>query len=218
MAKYGGGITEGNNGIGLYTAPNGTVMKTASGGGDSGMAASGTPLTAAGYGTGADAAANSVYGQFGYFDPNKDYAAAIKNASSTQEMVQLEKERQNKLNWMNANGTNKGYTNQIYSNYNNLFGEKQELPEYTGMTKDELFGGYNEMAESLAEQRKALLSAALAQNRTEQEKANSNYDELARQAYILKRQNENALPQQLAALGISGGGSESANPFACGKL
>lgn len=217
MAKYGGGITEGNNGIGLYTAPNGTVMKTASGGGDSGMAASGTPLTAAGYGgqagygTGTDAAANSIYGQFGYFDPNKDYAAAMKNASSTQEMVQLEKERQNKLNWMNANGTNKGYTNQIYSNYNNLFGEKQELPTYEGMTKDELFGGYNEMAESLAEQRKALLSAALAQNRTEQEKANSNYDELARQAYILKRQNENALPQQLAALGISGGSSESAN-------
>ena len=217
LAKYGGGITEGNNGIGLYTAPNGTVMKTTSGGGDSGMAASGTPLTAAGYGgqagygTGTDTAANSIYGQFGYFDPNKDYAAAIKNAASTQEMVQLEKERQNKLNWMNANGTNKGYTNQIYSNYNNLFGEKQELPEYTGMTKDELFGGYNEMAESLAEQRKALLSAALAQNTAEQEKANSNYDELARQAYILKRQNENALPQQLAALGISGGGSESAN-------
>lgn len=217
LAKYGGGITEGNNGIGLYTAPNGMALKTASGGGDSGMAASGTPLTAAGYGgqagygTGTDTAANSIYGQFGYFDPNKDYAAAIKNASSTQEMVQLEKERQNKLNWMNANGTNKGYTNQIYSNYNNLFGEKQELPEYTGMTKDELFGGYNEMAESLAEQRKALLSAALAQNQTEQEKANSNYDELARQAYILKRQNENALPQQLAALGISGGGSESAN-------
>lgn len=211
LAKYGGGITEGNNGIGLYTAPNGVALKTASGGGDSGTAASGTPLTAAGYGTGTDAAANSVYGQFGYFDPNKDYAAAIKNASSTQEMVQLEKERQNKLNWMNANGTNKGYTNQIYSNYNNLFGEKQALPTYEGMTKDELFGGYNEMAESLAEQRKALLSAALAQNRTEQEKANSNYDELARQAYILKRQNENALPQQLAALGISGGGSESAN-------
>ena len=202
LAKYGGGITEGNNGIGLYTAPNGVALKTASGGGDSGTAASGT---------GTDAAAKSVYGQFGYFDPNKDYAAAIKNASSTQEMVQLEKERQNKLNWMNANGTNKGYTNQIYSNYNNLFGEKQEMPTYEGMTKDELFGGYNEMAESLAEQRKALLSAALAQNRTEQEKANSNYDELARQAYILKRQNENALPQQLAALGISGGSSESAN-------
>ena len=126
-------------------------------------------------------------------------------------MVHLEKERQNKLNWMNANGTNKGYTNQIYSNYDNLFGEREPLPEYNGMTKEELFGGYNEMAESLAEQRKALLSAALAQNRTEQEKANGNYDELARQAYILKRQNENALPQQLAALGISGGGSESAN-------
>lgn len=101
-------------------------------------------------------------------------------------MVQLEKERQNKLNWMNANGTNKGYTNKIYTNYDNLFGEREPLPEYNGMTKDELFGGYNEMAESLAEQRKALLSAALAQNRTEQEKANSNYDELARQAIHLK--------------------------------
>ena len=238
LAKYGGGITEGNNGIGLYTAPNGVALKTASGGGDSGTAASGTLLTAAGYGTGTDAAAKSVYGQFGYFDPNKDYAAAIKNASSTQEMVQLEKERQNKLNWMNANGTNKGYTNKIYTNYDNLFGEREPLPEYNGMTKDELFGGYDEMAgtASCCASRtpelsdwgeivslyllpeywgnswgKALLSAALAQNRTEQEKANSNYDELARQAYILKRQNENALPQQLAALGISGGGSESAN-------
>ena len=30
------GITEVNNGIGLYTAPNVTVMKTTSGGGDSG--------------------------------------------------------------------------------------------------------------------------------------------------------------------------------------
>ena len=89
----------------------------------------------------------------GYFDKNLDYAAAIRNEKDPVKQAQLIAERQNKLNWMNANGTNKGYTNQIYSNY----------------------------------------------------------DELARQAYILKRQNENALPQQLAALGISGGGSESAN-------
>ena len=214
LAKYGGGITEGNNGIGLYTAPSGRVATGyASGGGDTGYAnaaANGNQLTASSVGNTA-ANTGSIYDQFGYFDPNKDYAAAMKNASSTQEMVQLEKERQNKLNWMNANGTNKGYTNQIYSNYDNLFGEKQSLPEYTGMTKDELFDGYNDMAESLAEQRKALLSAALAQNTAEQEKANSQYDDLARQAYILKRQNENALPQQLAALGISGGSSESAN-------
>ena len=39
---------------------------------------------------------------------------------------------------MNANGTNKGYTNQIYSNYDNLFGEREPLPEYNGMTKEEL--------------------------------------------------------------------------------
>lgn len=213
LAKYGGGITEGNNGIGLYTAPNGRASSGyASGGRDTGYAnaaASGNQLAAS---PGGSTAANTGSdAQFGYFDPNKDYAAAIKNAGSTQEMVQLQKERQNKLNWLNANGTNNGYTNRIYSNYDNLFGEKQELPEYTGMTQDELFDGYNDMAASLEEQRRALLSAALAQNAAEQEKANSQYDELARQAYILKRQNENALPQQLAALGISGGGSESAN-------
>ena len=216
LAKYGGGITEGNNGVGLYNAPTGRVSTGyASGGGGTGYAntaaaAGQNQMTAAGSPVGSTTA-NTIYDQFGYFDPNKDYAAAIKNASSTQEMVQLQKERQNKLNWMNANGTNKGYTNQIYTNYDNLFGEKQELPEYTGMTKDELFDGYNDMAASLEEQRRALLSAALAQNTAAQEKASGEYDELARQAYILKRQNENALPQQLAALGISGGGSESAN-------
>ena len=149
---------------------------------------------------------------FGYFDPNKDYAAAIKNAANTQEMVQLQRERENKLNWMNANGMNdKGYTNRIYSNYDNLFGEREPLPEYEGLTKEELMAEYNEMAERLEEQRMAMLDAALAENAAAQEKANGNFDELARQAYILKRQNESALPQQLAALGISGGGSESAN-------
>lgn len=39
---------------------------------------------------------------------------------------------------------------------------------------------------------------------------NSYYDDIASQAYIAKRQAEAAMPQRLAAYGISGGGSESA--------
>ena len=39
---------------------------------------------------------------------------------------------------------------------------------------------------------------------------NSYYDDIAAQAYVAKRQAEAAMPQRLAAYGISGGGSESA--------
>ena len=203
--KYGGGITADNYGRGLYTAPiyNPEEM---------GVMAMAQGQTAQNTGQ------NS-----GYFDPTKDYAAAINNAGSTQEMLQLQQERQNKLNWMNANGKNpNGYTNQIYSNYQTLLQTPQagtgqqgggtlDIPEYQGMSKDELFGGYNDMAASLEDQRNALLQMTLAQNQAAQNAAGAEYDDIARQAYILKRQQEVALPQQLAALGISGGGSETAN-------
>ena len=69
---------------------------------------------------------NSIYGgsysssgkgnsNGGYFDKNLDYAAAIRNEKDPVKQAQLIAERQNKLNWMNASGTNtKGYTNDIY--------------------------------------------------------------------------------------------------------
>ena len=157
----------------------------------------------------------------GYFDPNKDYAAAIKNASSTQEMLQLQQERKNKIDWMNQTGQNpNGYTNQIYGNYQNIVQQGPQaqqvvqqaaIPTYQGMTRDELYEGYNEAAANLENQRNELLKLTLAQSQAAQDQANTGYDEMARQAYILKRQQEKALPQQLAAMGISGGGSESAN-------
>ena len=54
-------------------------------------------------------------GSGGYFDKNLDYAAAIRNEKDPVKQAQLIAERQNKLNWMNAAGTNtKGYTNDIY--------------------------------------------------------------------------------------------------------
>ena len=175
-----------------------------------GMTGAGTPIGQKGA-TGA--VANN--GNSGYFDPNKDYAAAIKNATSTAEMLQLQQERENKINWMNQNGQNpNGYTNQIYGNYQNIQSTPQAqvmAPQYQGMTKEELYAGYNEAAANLEKQRNELLNLTLAQSQAAQDTANAEYDDLARQAYILKRRQEMAMPQQLAALGISGGGSETAN-------
>ncbi len=65
---------------------------------------------------GASSNSNRKGGNKGY-NPNKDYAAAIKNERDPAKKLQLQKERQNKINAMNANGTNRGYTNDIYSGW-----------------------------------------------------------------------------------------------------
>lgn len=56
----------------------------------------------------------------------------------------------------------------------------------------------------------AQLKALQAQLELQKGENNSYYDDIASQAYIAKRQAEAAMPQRLAAYGISGGGSESA--------
>lgn len=152
----------------------------------------------------------------GYFDPNKDYAAAIQNATSAQEMLQLQQERQNKIDWLNATNQNaNGYTNAIYGNAQNIMQNTQQqaaqVPEYQGMSQEELMAQYSDIAAQMAAARQAQLDLTLQQSQAAQDTANQGYDEMARQAYILKRQQEVALPQQLAAMGISGGGSETAN-------
>lgn len=61
----------------------------------------------------------------GGFDKNKDYAAAIKNEKDPGKRNQLISERQNKLNWMNSTGRNKGgYTNSIYGSKYSTISEK----------------------------------------------------------------------------------------------
>ena len=59
----------------------------------------------------------------GNYDPNKDYAAAIKNESDPAKKQQLISERQNKIDAMNAAGKNtNGYTNSIYGGGGNSGG------------------------------------------------------------------------------------------------
>lgn len=56
----------------------------------------------------------------------------------------------------------------------------------------------------------AQLKALQAKLELQKGENNSYYDDIAAQAYVAKRQAEAAMPQRLAAYGISGGGSESA--------
>lgn len=147
----------------------------------------------------------------GYFNPNFDYAAAIQKETDPMRRAQLMAERQNKIDAMNASGTNaKGYSNSVYGAAA-ILPNTNNLPAYQGMSRQDILDTYGNVAQSLADQRNAMLQMQLNQNQVAQDNANSDYDDLARQAYIAKRQSEMALPQRLAALGISGGGSESAD-------
>ena len=64
--------------------------------------------------TRSESAINPAAYTFRNFDPNRDYAAEIAKETDPAKRAQLKQERQNKLDWMNGAGTNKGYTNDIY--------------------------------------------------------------------------------------------------------
>lgn len=67
--------------------------------------------------TRSESAINPAAYTFRNFDPNRDYAAEISKETDPAKRAQLKQERQNKLDWMNGAGTNKGgYTNDIYKN------------------------------------------------------------------------------------------------------
>ena len=64
--------------------------------------------------TRSETAINPAAYTFRNFDPNKDYAAEIAKETDPAKRAQLKQERQNKIDWMDGAGTNKGYTNDIY--------------------------------------------------------------------------------------------------------
>lgn len=64
--------------------------------------------------TRSETAINPAAYTFRNFDPNRDYAAEIAKETDPAKRAQLKQERQNKIDWMNNAGTNKGYTNDIY--------------------------------------------------------------------------------------------------------
>ena len=215
-ARINGKIANGMTGAGTPIGQ--TAAAPAATGNANGMAGAGMPIgqaAAAGAGVSvnavnnaAQAAATGNYNGYGYFDPNLDYAALIAKETDPTRRAQLMQERENKIAYLNGTGQNpKGYTNAIY-------GQTQQqvmMPEYVGQSPEELQAAYNRIAELEAEAIRGQLAMTNAQLQAAQQNANSQYDDLAREAYINMRQSQNTLPQQLAALGISGGGSETAN-------
>ena len=285
--------------------------------------------------TRSETAINPAAYTFRNFDPNKDYAAEIAKETDPVKRAQLKQERQNKIDWMNGAGTNKGYTNDIYkdderkeakytpyfqdytqgwdwngirkgarADLNNraydiinamrinsaayagadpatrkqLAAENQAYADqlnrlgvsvrqfepggswyYTGRPvlkgdpyetetgyyklydvpdnydmfvnnnqyEELLFdkdpktqaeygmnGGWGDWFMNAADMQAGAVDAQLkalqAQLELQKGENNSYYDDIAAQAYVAKRQAEAAMPQRLAAYGISGGGSESA--------
>lgn len=283
--------------------------------------------------TRSESAINPAAYTFRNFDPNRDYAAEIAKETDPAKRAQLKQERQNKLDWMNNAGTNKGYTNDIYKDderkeakYTPYFQDYTQGWDWNGIRKGaradlnnraydiinamrqnsaayaaadkatrkqlaaenqayadqlrklgisvrqfepggswyytdrrimdgdyyespygyyklydvpedyDMFVNNNEYADQLyasdpktetgmmgewgdwfmnaadmqASAVDAQYNALKAQLDLQKGENNSYYDDIAAQAYVAKRQAEAAMPQRLAAYGISGGGSESA--------
>lgn len=78
---------------------------------------------------------------FGYFDPNKDYAADIAKEKDPNKRSQLIQERNNKVNWLDATGKNKwGANNGVYGSQYSTIEEKPDAPavqnQYTPYYQD----------------------------------------------------------------------------------
>lgn len=80
--------------------------------------------------TRSETAINPAAYTFRNFDPNKDYAAEIAKETDPVKRAQLKQERQNKIDWMDGAGTNKGYTNDIYKD------DERKEAKYTPYFKD----------------------------------------------------------------------------------
>lgn len=86
--------------------------------------------------TRSESAINPAAYTFRNFDPNRDYAAEIAKETDPAKRAQLKQERQNKLDWMNNAGTNKGgYTNDIYKNDDDSASRSPYTPYYRDYTQ-----------------------------------------------------------------------------------
>lgn len=96
-------------------------------------------------------------------------------------------------------------------------GQKLFETQYEPEETPNLYDGYLEKLDSfqqnqsnlLERQYAAALEAARGNLDSQKEQVNQQYDDLARQLYIQRRMNERDLPQQMAAMGYTGGITES---------
>lgn len=98
------------------------------------------------------------------------------------------------------------------NNYNNGGGEydyNYEMPDFG--SKEDFYEEYDAIARAQEEARRAQIEQGVNSLNSQKSGINQSYDDIAKQAYINKRMAEVAMPQQLAAVGVSGGAAESTN-------
>ena len=105
--------------------------------------------------------------------------------------------------WYTADG------GRLYDTIYQPLPSESTIPQGNFLSKEDIMAEYNAMADAQAASIEAQLSALLNEMDLQKDNTNSAYDDIARQAYINSRQSEMALPQQLAAQGITGGAAES---------
>jgi 3D (Asp-Asp-Asp) domain-containing protein len=106
-------------------------------------------------------------------------------------------------NGLSSDNLYNAYLNSTFQNqYNSSMNDANNLVDY-------LKSSYDALASNITTANKAAVNQGVNRLNSQKSGINEAYDDNAKQAYILKMQNEKALPQQLAALGINGGASET---------
>lgn len=144
--------------------------------------------------TRSESAINPAAYTFRNFDPNRDYAAEIAKETDPAKRAQLKQERQNKLDWMNNAGTNKGYTNDIYKDDERK--EAKYTPYFQDYTQGWDWNGIKKGARADLNNRAYDIINAMRQNSA----AYAAADKATRQQLAAENQ---AYANQLNTLGIS---------------
>lgn len=141
--------------------------------------------------------------KYGYFDPNKDYAAEIEKEKDPNKRNQLIQERKNKVNWLDDTGQNKwGASNSIYGSQYSTIQQKNDAPQmqfspyYQDYTKGWSFDSLGKGSRAELNNRAYDIINAMRQNSA----AYAAADKATRQQLAAENQ---AYADQLNTLGIS---------------
>ena len=144
---------------------------------------------------------------------NVDYSVLINNAinsgASWQDVQDLVNQRVNKATG-NSDLNKYAYDN-VYSNAMNYINQQknQESMDRYQDYMDQMNSTYDQVAADQAAAKQAAVEQAVNSLTSQKSDIEQSYDDLYRQLYLDRRRAEKNLPQQMAAMGISGGLTES---------
>lgn len=137
---------------------------------------------------------------YGNVDYSKLIEDAINQGKSSDEVWNLVTQRENKIN---SDGSLSKYSHDQYY---------QQAMDYINYKRQEeqMEEEYNRILRQQEAAKQAAVDQAILELTGQKEQVARNYEDIAKQLYIDRRKSEKNLPQQLSALGYTGGLSESA--------